>query len=59
VGLRLRWLWAEQATLRGVELDRSGWAWAMLGCRLIDRQSQNMMVAARATADRKVFDPTV
>lgn len=26
-----------------------------LGSRLIDRQSQNMTVAARATADRKVF----
>lgn len=26
-----------------------------LGSRLIDRQSQNMTVAARATAERKVF----
>lgn len=27
----------------------------LLGSRLIDFQSQNMTVAARATADRKVF----
>ena len=27
----------------------------LLGSRLIDRQSQNMTVAARATAERKVF----
>ena len=29
--------------------------WLTLGSRLIDRQSQNMTVAARATAERKVF----
>jgi NAD(P)H dehydrogenase (quinone) len=34
------------AALRGV---------STLGSRLIDRQSQNMTVAARATADRKVL----
>ena len=46
----------EEARLLGLQLCAEGREKGYpLGSRLIDRQSQNMTVAARATADRKVL----